>query len=470
MILFFALFFVLFAFNIVFPPQSDDVIHQITANSNQGFFYSYFAWNGRIGEIFYTGCLASINHTIWFDIINSLVGSIFIFAFFFVVFARLPKNRLDFLTFALICLMIVNMHFADIFLWGAGSLNYLWGIGLIILFLIPYRLFWGGVLGDYVREGSVFVYFCLIPISVFAGWSSEHIGATLSFVLIFTYFYAYYKKVQLPMWYHIGSICFLGGWLILFFSPGSAKRAAAIAADNGFVPFKVFFSMNFLEKIMLFNEVMTNFIKRGFAIFYCCFIAFFVYKMRIKISFWRCIAFVGFIVLSLVVARHVSGFIVCGLVCYLMWILARHERKYFLFLLLFLIWMLIALTLFQLRGDIAHRAHLGDGLILATLIVLMFRDIYHFVRYKNFLEKFLGGLLVVSVVACFCNWAYVGYNWHKVVKMVEEQKSRGIREVVVPEEFFYSYYSKGWGAPDKEPNWINLVYARYFDVDKFIVK
>lgn len=473
MILFVVSFLIFLLFNFIFPLQSDDMVAFLSATSGKNFLHSYFSWNGRFGEIFYTGCLASINSSLWFDFINSLVGTIFIFIFFFLIFARLPKDRIDYFSLVLMWVMIVNMNFADIFLWGSGSLNYLWGIGLVLLFLIPYRIFWGKYfmnMENYSLKKSVFWCFYLLPFSVFAGWSSEHIGATVCCLLVVSIGYAYFKKIKLPLWYYIGMIGFLSGWLILFFSPGSAIRATQMIDGGGFIPLKDLFSLGILKQMILLNETLTNFYHRGFVIFYCCFLVFFIYKMKIKMNIWRSLILIIFAFLSIVIARHISGLVVFGFVFYLIWKLTRYEKKYYLFLFLFAVWMLIALVLLQLRGDIAQRAHFGDGLILGVLMILMFRDFYQVSIHKIFLQRGLIVALVFSLIACFCNWAYVGYNWKKIEAMVEEQKAKGAKEIVIPKNLFYSYYSKGWGEPGVDPNWINSAYARYFGVDKFTVQ
>ncbi|RDU64646.1 DUF6056 family protein [Helicobacter sp. MIT 14-3879] len=153
-ILNFSVFGVVFLFllliNILLPRQSDDF--DAFFNSQKGFESAkrfYLTWNARIGELFYQGFIGGINPYL-FDFLNALVGVMFIFSFFILVFARVPKSSKDvsMLFLTLLILMFFSAFGSD-FVWGAGSLNYMWGLFVIIIFLLPFRfyfarLFMGG--------------------------------------------------------------------------------------------------------------------------------------------------------------------------------------------------------------------------------------------------------------------------------------------------------------------------------------
>lgn len=126
--------------------------------------------------------------------------------------------------------------------------------------------------------------------------------------------------------------------------------------------------------------------------------------------------------------------------------------------------------MFQLRGSIPYRAHFGDGLILATMMLIMIKDFY--VSNTKLQSKLRVGtisVLFISLVICLGNWGYVRYNWEKVEGLVYEQKMDGKTSVVVPKELFWSFCRKDWDDPHVNQSdwWVNQAYARYFGVQSF---
>lgn len=475
LLFFSSLYFILFCFNTIFPPQSDDFAAFLTATSDGSFLLSYFCWNGRFGEALYTSILATITNTLWFDLLNAFVGSIFIYAFFFWCFLRFPKDKLDFFLFAALCVMLINSNFAAIFLWGSGSLNYLWGIGLIVLFLIPYRLFWDNYINQSfdkkTKKWEIIVQALIVPLGVFAGWSSEHIGLTTCFFLFLSIVYAVYKKIRLPWWYYAGFLFFTAGWIILFLSPGSAKRSEIFLESNTFIPLGKLLHMSLIEQIKLINQVFSQYCYRGFAIFSFFFMLFYCWKKQYSSK--KTILILIILPVVWIFAKHVSGLVVCLIGIFFMYDLVKHDRKYLSLLFLYIAWIFIGTTLLQLRGSIPWRAHFGDGLLLAAMILIILKDFY--INIPSMQGRLICGvniMLFVSTIACMANWGYVRWNWEEAVDIVERQKIEGQEHVVVPEKLFYSFFRKDWEDPHVNETawWANQVYARYFGVKTFDLK
>lgn len=128
--------------NILLPRQSDDFNHYYGALEGlKSAKNSYLHWNARIGELINVAFLAGVNPYL-FDVLNAILGVVFLIAFFGLVFCRLPRGFEDFATIALVLFIIIfSCAFGSVFAWGAGSLNYLWGLCFILLFLLPWRIF-----------------------------------------------------------------------------------------------------------------------------------------------------------------------------------------------------------------------------------------------------------------------------------------------------------------------------------------
>lgn len=135
----FGLFFL--SINYVFPTQSDDL--EASFGGLDGAISMYMNWNGRFGELLRTAFIGALAPTLFFKLINTLVGIVFLLAWFVILYARLPRSFNDSVVLALsiLCILLFSA-FGSIFVWAAGALNYLWAYTLVLLVCIPYRLFW----------------------------------------------------------------------------------------------------------------------------------------------------------------------------------------------------------------------------------------------------------------------------------------------------------------------------------------
>ena len=131
----------LFSVNYVFPTQSDDL--GAGFGGLDGAISMYMSWNGRFGELLRTAFIGALAPTLFFKIANTLVGVVFLLAWFVILYARLPRSFNDSVVLALsvLCILLFGA-FGSIFVWAAGALNYLWAYTLVLLVCIPYKLFW----------------------------------------------------------------------------------------------------------------------------------------------------------------------------------------------------------------------------------------------------------------------------------------------------------------------------------------
>lgn len=476
---------ILFVLNVVFPPQTDDIVHYLILKDrpNYGFLTSYFEWNGRFFEQVWFYFFAEHIHSVWFDIINSLVGTCFIFTFYFLLFMHFPNKKSDYVFFSLICIMTINMAFATVFLWGAGSLNYLWAMETILVFLIPYRFFWNACLNEKndilsIKYKKLFILLLSI-VGIIAGWSSEHVGAITCFVLLVSLIYLYVKKIKIPTWYYVGVFSFLIGWIILFVSPGSATRGEWIASsssvfsDKDFVTIREFFSASIVDQIMRINTTLNSSCRKSFGFFLLVLIWFFIWKKKYapRKSIFLGILFSSIIVIVYFAIKCSFALLLYILTLIILSLLAKQNKKYFLFLGLFVVWLMIGLTLIQFHGQVGLRARMGEGILLATMVVLMFREFYFGTKHQAMIEKGVFSILVLSVFLNLLNWGYYGYRWHKIVEYIQQEKERGNFDIVVDRNNFYSFYDKDFGEVGEDKNVsTNKEYARYFGIKSFSVK
>lgn len=141
----FGIFVFLLLLNLLLPMQSDDFDAYFSSQSGfEAIKQFYFHWNARIGELLHKGYLGAINPYL-FDFLNAIVGVAFIISFFVLIFGKLPCNQKDGAILAFILFVFMAFcGFGGVFLWGSGSLNYLWGLLFIMIFLLPFRFYYGG--------------------------------------------------------------------------------------------------------------------------------------------------------------------------------------------------------------------------------------------------------------------------------------------------------------------------------------
>lgn len=479
---------VLTIFNILFPLQTDDVGHYLYRldRIDHVFLTPYFEWNGRFFEQIWLYFFSLHSDSLWFNVLNAFVGSCFVFVFYFFVFANWPKTKMDFLIIGLICVAIINSVFATVFLWGAGSLNYLWAMETILIFLIPYRIFWGSIFNNKEKKISSCrqeTYLALLTpvLGIIAGWSSEHVGAVLCLILTLSLFIARKNRIHLPAWYYLGVCCFCIGWLILFFSPGSAARGLASSlssntsfVDREFVTIKEFFQASFSDQLLRINMTLNASCRKSFGFFLLVLLWFYLWKKKFGTKktllfgmFFSCLILIFYFLLKFSFALplyFLALFFIVSLIV--------QNRKYMLFAVLFIVWLLIGLMLVQFHGQVGMRARMGEGLILLSMILVMFKEFYLTSRHQFVIQGLVITILAISIVAGFLNWGYYRYNWNKVVAIVGEQKKcfGEDAEVIVPLELFYSFYDKDFGGVSSNPeDSANKNYAKYFGVKSFSV-
>ncbi|WP_334088356.1 DUF6056 family protein, partial [Helicobacter typhlonius] len=255
--------------NALFPTQSDDL--GAVSEGLSGAWHSYMNWNGRIFEMLRTACVGALAPSVYFVILNTLMGVGFVFLFFVFIFGRLPRDFNDVVILSLLMFVLMfQSAFGSIFLWAAGSLNYLWAYCALLCSFIPYRLFWGDIFeqdskgickSNVVKElgkALLFMILCFI-----AGMSSEMIGVVAIIVHIGFFIYALYKRVHLPVWYYAGLVAFTLGWFVLYLSPGHAKRVAVwweLFGKDSFYTLRDIIAMSFGEKMRHLSITYAKFV------------------------------------------------------------------------------------------------------------------------------------------------------------------------------------------------------------------
>ena len=428
------LFIILLFLNLLYPAQTDDyLLYQRAVNDN--FLSTYFDWNGRIGEILFSGYFAKFVFSPIFDIINAFIGVAFFFFGFVLLFGRVIKDKIDVALLAFwFAILGFFGYFGSIFLWGAGSANYLWGVTLIFIFCIPYRLFWDQIYNHTQKSShNLWVnlaYFGFGFLAFLAGMASEFIGVMIIFVIIVSFIYAIYHKISLPIWQIWGFFGFAAGWVTLYLSPGSNKRAETA---NYFMSLGEFFDLSFLDKILTLNQALNNNYSDIFLIFLILFSIFYVLKNG-KFKYYHWIIAILSIGIATVFTKHICAALVFALLLWMMRNLAIKDKFYYVYIALFSLWIFMGFVLFGLIDGVPKRTSVARDIVLMAIIILIVKELYN--TYSKI-------------------WLNLGKN-----------------DIVIPKNLIY--HSKKFidfeNLQEDPKHWINQVVAKHYNIQSIYIK
>lgn len=473
MLLFIAIFVFLFCLNFFLPPQADDLYAaQEAKNGIQSSIKSYMTWNARIGEMLFVGFIGGINDSL-FNVLNAFIGTIFIFVFFIFIFARLPKcdkNINDFV--AIIFILFLLLYFAPFgadFLWGSGSLNYMWGILLIMLILLPYRLFYQNIFANQKiifnikNKFAVFsLYLAFFIFSFLGGMASEQIGIVSIIVHIVLLIYTLKAKIKLPLWYILGIICFIMGFCALYFSPGNAARASMTILQGQFLTIGEILKLPFSDKINRVFILINNSNTLIFDTFLVLLVAIF-YKLTIpnkfKIAYFIFWGWVIFILLFLN-----NNILISHIITIILLIFLKKYKTFNIILYLYLIYLLICLSGIQIL-ILPSRARLGDIMI----IIAIFCILYNRLESKKIINIMIVSSMLLQGGFVFSEYYKFYSNWNDMIIYINHQKAKGNYDVIV-KNIFKSKYSNFIDSPlptDIAIENPNPLYANKFGLNSF---
>lgn len=186
-------------------------------------FYSmynhYFMWGGRITAHALVQFILIFNKNI-FNIVNSL----FFVGLIILIYMHCNVNKkvnVALLIGIILSLFFFIPQFGLTVLWVSGACNYLWCAFIILLFLLPYRVY---AENNKNERDSIFKLIYMIPLGIIAGWTNENTGGAM--ILLIMLFMLYYKlnNIKIPKWAVGGFISSSIGFIFLILAPGNNAR------------------------------------------------------------------------------------------------------------------------------------------------------------------------------------------------------------------------------------------------------
>ncbi|MBR7118456.1 MAG: hypothetical protein IKC84_03705 [Helicobacteraceae bacterium] len=487
--------------NIYAPPQGDDWNYILSnRDSITNTIDVFLNWNSRLGELLFSSNLSQIPQNL-FDFFNAIVACIFLFLFFYILFLRFPNNLFDFAVVSLILLLLLLLlSFEEVFLWGSGSLNYLWGFSLSLLFLIPYRKMLQNIkLGGGSSKNSNIknISFCILMLMfgfVIGMWHESTSSLLLLILFLYLIVLKFMIKRSIPLWFYLGLAGLFIGFCVLFFSPGQNSRIFAESIKYDYISIGDFLSLGLFGIISRLNVVLTNALNQNpifFPIF--SFIIAFIYAFwyQIKNQIFRFLILLVSIILFLLILIELPVFAYLMIFAMFIYVYAKSKDGRFLVCAILLFcYFLSILSTFQLLNLPFRSRSLCVILLIAIIVILS----------TNYLaNKKIQYIIFAISVSYFCYVYYCYYDlnskWNNLVNLVSDAKDayKGKQEllygkimktynvqylgygidIVVPKEqysFTYRGFTPWWNLSEDTKNDINQSYAFIFKVRSIALK
>lgn len=204
-----------------------------------------------------------------FNIINSICYIVFVLAIYFNAVGR--KIRPGMLLLVTILIWFFVPMFGQTVIWLTGASNYLWCGTLILLAVLPFRLYEERQTKILKSIGFALV---MIPLFSLSGITNENTAGGMILIMLLFCFLYYKREIKIPVFAYTGLFFSICGYLIMFFSPGNELRGenegaviavTAIVGSNPFITRLSYFANNLylLMPLIIIAVIALVLLKRA---------------------------------------------------------------------------------------------------------------------------------------------------------------------------------------------------------------
>ena len=188
------IFIFFYIFNLYTPLYADDYSYSVSFLTQKRITCIYDIFISQIAH-YQTMNGRSITHFLaqlflylgkpTFNIINSFVFILLIYLIYFHSYGTFKNFKISWFLLINFILWALTPAFGQSFLWLTGSSNYMYGIFIILIFLIPYRI---SLNDNYIKQNNNLIIdiikniVCLFA-GFIAGWTNENTGVALIFII-----------------------------------------------------------------------------------------------------------------------------------------------------------------------------------------------------------------------------------------------------------------------------------------------
>ena len=397
----------------------------------------YLTGNGRtIAHIF-------VQFFIWqdkwlFNLLNSMVFVILVLQIHWISdagkisFYKLQAGMLCWIFFAL---WIFIIGFWSVYLWLAGSCNYLWAVVFLLSFLILYirKFFHPENISSHNDKNRYWIFLW----GVCAGWTNEN---TICWIILLMgiWFYKLQREKYIEKWMIYGYVGLCLGYILLMLAPGNAVKTNYYLAN---------YLMNNWRNIYSWEILKSRLVNFGIIEYWQTALWFFIFTSLKRIKQQR--------------------------------IKKEEVKKYISLIKAFCILSLLCNIIMLLTPDFPFRSGFPSLVFVIIASALLLRvqnliDTNFFSLYIKRLFVAFGSLVfVITLVSTY--WGhYLTYQYHlNLVKMISVHKNSDCQGVLVVPAFSKHSNLLNWlsgqhlmepALTENEHDWKNVAVARYYGI------
>ena len=216
----------------------------------------YYNTNGRIVTHTFAQLFLLFGDEI-FNFINVFFFLILLYLIYFHACGTFKNFSLAKFSMISMLLFLCTPAFGQSFLWLTGAANYLYGILIILCFLIPYRLQLNSDKCKYSLFLEIIASIFYLIFGVIAGWTNENTSVAMIAMIIGYIIFYRLKSVKIHAWNITGCIGGIVGCILVISSPGTANRLEESGGSGGLfiwlkrIFFYTFNTILYLQLILL---------------------------------------------------------------------------------------------------------------------------------------------------------------------------------------------------------------------------
>lgn len=180
----------------------------------------YTTWGGRVAAEVLTQTFMFLGKDV-FNVANSLCYIVFCLAVYFLAVGRRIRFELLLLTTILIWFFIPM--FGQTVMWLTGSCNYLWCGTIILLAILPFRLYEEK---QTKLLNSIWFALLMTPLFFISGITNENTAGGMILIMLLYCGINIKRKVKIPAFAYTGLLFSIAGFLCMLFAPGNSLRVA----------------------------------------------------------------------------------------------------------------------------------------------------------------------------------------------------------------------------------------------------
>lgn len=369
----------------------------------------YFMWGGR-NVVHFIAQFMLMFPPVAQDVINSLGYMLLLLTIYQIANTANKINAFVFL-FISILVFITSPYYFEIFIWITGAANYMWGPAIVLLFIYFVHSF-------YIKDKStdnILKIIGMFILGILAGWTNENMGIAIIFYIIMVIIMMKYNKRKIPVWMIFGAFGVIIGCIVMLAAPGNFARldqakVQQISANSSFIS----------SYIVGFDNVWMYFTHR--------LIVYDVFFFAILFLFVK---------------------------------FANHENKKRIMQMAILVFVTAHVAFFAMlvSPEFPKRA-LGPIIsLLLTASCILYANVFT----KKILYIINLAVLVVLIgvfAGLYIKYYHRAHKYYSVIseqrdKIVQEQKSKGIQDVILDEKY---------NLETDSSKWLNKVYSRFYGI------